>query len=194
MLQNIYLNLILLAAFMFLDYFLTVRAYKLYAKKYFDFIEVEQFELNPRMQKNIKEQKYSYLHLVMVVIILILIYLVYFLVSSDSFLEELYISFIQGMFIFPYIFVVANHFRNIGIYKYVLKNPDSLNGKIKQSYFFSLFSAKKMVMSVIIMLIFLFVFKPSVVIFCATIGMLMLNRIIRKWEKIARKNNAKSAV
>ena len=53
-----------MAALMFLDYYLTLKGYKLAKENYLKHFIIESYELNPRFKKSITENRYNFKHLV----------------------------------------------------------------------------------------------------------------------------------
>ena len=140
MLGNFYLITSIVVLLMLMDYFLTLKGYSLYSRKYSKNVELESYELNPTFGNNIKQGKYSLRHALSIFVIVGILFLIHFCIDFCQFsiisTPMLYMA--EGMLLSAFTYVNVRHLKNILIFKSVDKNPKLLQGKVFQSKEFSL--------------------------------------------------------
>ena len=183
MLENVYVTVFLVAVLMFLDYFLTIKSFKLAEQGYTKHIRLETMELNPNLRGSVDRKKYSWKHFLGVIFAAVVIYLFYYLGKNNLiFSTDTYFMF-QGMILSIFIFINASHVRNLIIFNVIKKDKSLLSGKLKQSHLFSLKSTMADAIKVFIVLISLFLFSPSYFTFGFAIGPLLLFFKGKSWMK-----------
>ena len=123
--ENIIIAISIIIILMFLDYSLTVLGQKYYKKYYRKYVLIDKYELNPMFQQEVEKGKYPLKHLVGVFLIsFIIIYLYFYDPTRISY------EITTSMLFFVYLITNLNHITNIGVFKWVGKNPDLIKGKI----------------------------------------------------------------
>ncbi len=183
------IHITLITSLMFLDYYLTLKGFRLYKEGYSKHVEAESYELNPIFMKSISSNKYNLIHLISVVFIAVLLAVVYFLSTS----QKLYFNIgtydlLIGMLVSMFAFINSKHLFNLMIFKEIKKNPSILSGKIMQSYEYSIKTSIAQALTTSFVLFFVFVFSPSYFTFGFFLGPLVIALKMKKWGK-KRDNN-----
>ena len=98
MLENIYITILLVAALMFLDHFLTIKSVRLGRETYSKHVKLETYELNPIFRDSVNKLKYSWKHFIGVIFAVLITYFFYCLSINNILLFRMgnYYMF-QGM-------------------------------------------------------------------------------------------------
>lgn len=169
---------------MFLDYYLTLKGAKLYREGFSSHIKAENYELNPMFQKSIQAFKYDKRHFISMVMVSVLIYFLYFLAGKNgNFFPQQQITLIPGIFFTIFLYVNANHLRNITLFKVVKQNPTILRGQVEQDYLYALKNGEAQILVVFIPLLVIFIFTPSYFSFGALLGLGAVYSQLRGWKK-----------
>ena len=160
LLGNIYFIVALIFCLMILDYSLTLLGQKYYKKYLQKYIQIESYELNPIFQDSIEKRKYDLRHVIGVILILaFILFLFYFEEKKIGY------EFIVGFAIILYINVVSQHLRNIATSKFIAKHNELLIGKIEYKIGFSYYASTLQFLSIFLILLIIFIFKPSTFLF-----------------------------
>lgn len=169
---------------MFLDYFLTIKGFRLYKQKYSKFIEAESYELNPNFKKSVNARKYNFLHLIGVIFVSAFIYAIYYLGTNNIFYFTKSSFFTcQGMLFSIFGFINMRHIQNIMIFKFVNKNPSMLSGKLKQKNSFTIYASRISTFTFSIFLFFVFLLVPTSFTFGLALGLFLFSFKQRRYDK-----------
>lgn len=184
MLENIYAIIILVAFLMFSDYFLTLKYTKLAKEVLAKHVEIEEYELNPNFQKNIREGKYNFRHLFGIIRDCLGLVILYFFVSkiSSTFYYALF-HFMEGVILGEIIIINAFHIGQILEMTHLKKNPSLLVGKWKYSYLYSLVKEKYRTISLSVFIFLLLILNPSAFIFGVLVSQLFSLLTLKAWKK-----------
>ena len=184
MLEDIYITIAILITLMFLDYFLTLKGFKLYKKRYSKYVEVESYELNPKLKYYIKEGKYSFGHLMGVILVSAIVYGFHYIGRNNLLGLGMWVFFlIQGMLFSIFVYLNSIHIQNIIIFNAVNKNPSMLSGKLKRKYLFSLKAGSARALEVFLILLFVFIMVPNSFTLGFALGPLVMLLKLRCWVK-----------
>lgn len=179
-----YPEVLIIPVLMFLDYYLTIWGAIQRTKAHSKYILIENYELNPMWQNDIKQRKLFNIKQI-VLTIAFFIFLIYVFEFYD-----LSVWYKEGLFGFLLIhngMLVGRHVSNILTYNYVEKNSDSLNGQIKLSHQFSLHHSQYQYFVVIVPMVAIAILNPKPFTIGCAVG--ALNSIIyhklwiRKFKK-----------
>jgi len=154
----IYPEVLLLPILMLSDYYLTIFSYVLFNKKYSEYVRFEQYELNPRFQKAInKKEIINVKHLCATLIITgFAIY-----IAEISPVPHEFVSVILGCLLTIFSVVVGRHIANILLFVYVIKNPNTIKGKIEYTYEATIFISMFYSLIPLIALIIICIYERS---------------------------------
>ncbi|MBI4452325.1 hypothetical protein HY637_02770 [Candidatus Woesearchaeota archaeon] len=184
MIQNVYLTIFLIAMLMLLDYYLTMKGFKLYKQKTYKYIKLESYELNTMFKESVNQSTYNFKHLLSVALVSIFVYILYYASYNEIlFFHKSTYHFIQGMIFSMFIYINSKHLQNIMTFNAVNRNPSILSGKIKQTTLFSLKSGIAHSFAAFLVLLSLFLLVPSFFTFGFAIGPLAITLKQRKWLK-----------
>ncbi|MEW6408440.1 MAG: hypothetical protein AB1465_07205 [Patescibacteria group bacterium] len=184
MLDNIYFIISLVIILSFLDYFLTLKYVKLAKEVLAKHVEIEEYELNPNFQKNIREGKYNLRHLRGIIRDCLVLVVLYFFVSkiSSTFYYTLF-HFAEGIVLGEIIITNSFHIGQILEIKYLKSNSSLLSGKWKNSYLYSLTKERYRTISLLVLVFLLLILKPSTFIFGVFISQIFALLTLKIWRK-----------
>ncbi|MEJ0021832.1 MAG: hypothetical protein WDN47_04665 [Candidatus Doudnabacteria bacterium] len=185
MIHNVFFIIIVTAALMFLDFYLTIKGARLYTQGYSEHIKADNYEMNPMFQKNVAEFKYNFRHLLYVVLVSLLIYLFYYLSQKNIIYNSQSFAIIPGLLFTTMVYINANHLRNIVIFKALKKNPNMLKGQIEQTYLYSLKTAQAQLLVLLLPLLVILIMSPSYFVLGGVIALIGSYFTHRRWKKKA---------
>lgn len=185
MITNIWITIGIIVFLMLLDYYLTLKGFRLYSKEYSKKVKSESYELNPMFRKAVKKFKYNYLHLVSMIMVSFFVWLVYFMAGLSG--NYTFFFLLQGMVFSMFAYVNSKHVQNILTIKAVNKKPAMIKGKTTYSLEFSLKSGIIQTFSLFLILLFVFIMVPSAFTLGFAIGPIVLILKQRKWLGKAKK-------
>ncbi|HNT34968.1 MAG TPA: hypothetical protein PKH07_08225 [bacterium] len=179
-------EIILLPVLMLADYYLTLYSDYLRLKKHSDYFDLESFELNLGMQKEIRNRRlFSPKHCIGVVFMTLALW-------CTSLAEEGVYEFILGFFLVTFGILLSRHIANIVMFDFVRRNAETIHGKISVSYEFSLCSSRSSISVSLIPLILVSVFRPSIFVFGGILANLNLIYVHFAWGRRHRKRRIRS--
>jgi len=192
MLGNIYLISLAIVALMLLDYYLTLKGFALYAKKYAKHIVIESYELNPAFSKNIKRGKYSAKHGLSVILVISILIFLYEGAKSNAIpiISVSMYHMAEGMLLSAFAYVNVRHLKNIFLFFLVRKNTKLLQGKVEQSRSFSLMASVVDSFGMFLVLSIVFIAMPNFFSLGFASGPLIIMLSHFRWlRKISSKND-----
>ena len=162
MIDNIYATIGIIAALMFLDYYLTLKGLKMYKGKYSKHFKFESYELNPMFREKVQAHKYSMKHLVSVILTSALVYFVYYFGLQNRFgLRPSTFYLVQGLVFSMLIYTVLRHIQNILIFRAIDKDPSMLSGIVRQKLAFELKAGMTHAFTAFLLLFIVYLFVPT---------------------------------
>jgi hypothetical protein len=180
-------ELILVPAFMFADYFLTLAGAVLKDRKYGDHFKAEHYELNPIWQKHVAKMKWlNPRHIALTVVISsLLILLVEFAEMPEPFIRAL-----LGCLFVVFGMVIGRHLSNLMIFRYVIRKPDEISGQVAIAHTLLLSVSLYQYLTILVPLALIAIFSPSPFVIGACVGAVLVLVVhliwIRKYRKQAR--------
>ncbi len=186
--ENIYIILLAAIILMLLDYYLTIVGYHFYLKYAQKHLNIEKYELNPRLQEAIKSKKlFNPRHLMRVILVSGLLFLIW-LIREHSDLTRKYYQFIVGLVFLPMFYVNFLHLDNILSFK---RYPGNVEGRISYSNIFSLKTLRTRVCYIGIILIGVYLLIPEYVLLGGAFGFFTFALAITSWITKVKKSSAK---
>ncbi len=171
-------ELILVPAFMFSDYFLTLAGAVLKDKKYCNHFKTEHYELNPIWQKQIAQKKWlNPRHIVLTIVISsVLILLAEFGEMPEPFIQGFF-----GCFLAVYGMIIGRHLSNLMIFRYMIRKPDEISGQVTMTHALLLSLSLYQYLVGFVPLVFIAIFSPSPFVHGASVGAALLLAVHLKW-------------
>ncbi len=187
------ISIICIPLLMFADFYLTLLGKKLRDNVYLQHIFTEEYELNPRWQKDVNNFKmFDYKHLLSVIL-----FTGYFYFASLLLGDSWYYG-VYGAFFTMYAFVTIRHLNNILTYRFANKNPDLFTGKATFGHLFGLNLSKYQSFTYSVFMLVLFAWTQSWFILGGAIGLALLGltniRWINAYKKKALKKSAETKI
>jgi xanthine/uracil permease len=159
--------ILLLPILMLLDYFLTIIAASLHEKTLSRHIKIENYELNPKWQKEVNEKKwFNPRHIFSVFIITAcLVFLAEFGIAKYA-----YVIFLMGLLFGSYGAVIGVHLSNILIFLYAKKHPEEVSGTLLFDNKFMLFQSMTVYLVALMPFLLLGITTRSLFVFGAIFG------------------------
>ncbi|MEW6408373.1 MAG: hypothetical protein AB1465_06840 [Patescibacteria group bacterium] len=176
-LDNIYFIVPLLIILMLSDYFLTLKYTKLAKEVLTKHVEIEEYELNPNFQKNIREGRYNFRHLFGIIFLSIILTFLYYLRLPFLF------HFIEGIILGDFVIIDAFHIGRILELRYLKKNPSLLIGKMKHDYLYSLVKAKYHTIGLLTFIFLLVILVPSTFLLGVLTSQLLALLTLKDWRR-----------
>jgi hypothetical protein len=169
---------------MLIDYYLTLLGESL-SKEYREHYVLKEYELNPMWQNDVRKKKwFNPKQLVLVVVFTAVFYFfISYLYEDDYNL----LQFMMGMFIAPYITVIARHLTNLMLFIYVRKNPTLLEGKVIIPYQYMLVTSRIMAVPGIFTFVVIYAFTQSIFVLGGVVGSGLFFLVHYIWALKARK-------
>lgn len=185
MISNICFTLSLVALLMFLDYYFTLKNYRLYKEKVATIIEVEQFELNPEFQSLVYKNQYSHKHFWGVIVLIAFLWAVWMIEKTFELSggESSWFQFFATAVIAFLLFVLFQHTRNFLNFRAYNKSQTGLEGKLKQSYLYALQTSRGEAVGMMIVFLIHFLLVPSYVAAGFIFGLILMIKQQSVWKK-----------
>lgn len=179
-----WLSIILIAALMFLDYYLTLKGQALGKKEYYKHVKIETYELNPTFRGHVSAGTYTIKHFLLVILNCALLFGAYFLTTQNNqFFTATTYDFMRGILLSMFIYINCRHLQNIMLFKKLNKEPKLLSGTLKQAHAFSLHAGKAHAYTTALLLFALWAFNPTWLTFGFALGPFFVGRKHKGWAK-----------
>lgn len=170
--------LIIILVLMFSDYYLTVWAAILREKGHSNFFEIENYELNPIWQEDIKNKKiFNKRHLLMILFAFCFIIYIFEFSDTNANYEEILLGFLLA----HYGMLTGRHISNLLTFSYTKKHPGEIKGKVKQSHLFTLQNSSYQYFVAIIPLVIIAVVNPEPLLIGCAVGGLFNILLHKLW-------------
>lgn len=181
-------EILLLPVLMFSDYFLTVWGAVLRERKHSEHFKLENYELNPIWQKEVRRKKrFNPRHILITVLVSAGLGILLQLDDTPDFLAEA----LCGCLFTVYGAVIGRHLNNIFVFRQMARKPQNIAGQVKMDH--SLILAISMYQYLVVAVPVLIIALFTRTAFCAGavwgVGMLFLMHVI--W---IRKNRRRAKV
>ncbi len=185
-----YPELLLVPIFMLADYFLTLISSVQKDKKYGQHFKLEHWELNPMWQNAVAARRwFNPKHLLLTILVSsAVIVLAETGESPDCFMEG-----VSGCVLGVFAMVLARHFSNLLLFRYVIRNPDEISGQVVISHTMALYISFYQHLVFLIPLILIAVFSTSAFVVGSCIGGILLLGVHLIWIKRAKAKRAASS-
>jgi len=124
-------EILLVPAFMFADYFLTLAGAIQRGRKYEEHFKIEHYEMNPVWQKAVKERRWiNPRHILLTAALTVLLVL---LAESTPAPDPL-IPGLLGALLVLFGMVIGRHISNLMIFTYMSRNPEGITGQVTMTH------------------------------------------------------------
>jgi len=156
-------------ALMLSDYYLTIKGNLYATKQYKLHFITETYELNPVFRKDVDNFKwFNPRHLAGTVLVTLLLWLASSLEDEDFYRGVLGYSFtIFGL-------INGRHIGNIVLFRYLIKHPELVEGKIHLSHLFVLKTSQLYLLSIALPVLLLLLMQPSALLIGAFLGCIVI--------------------
>lgn len=187
-------ELLLIPAFMFADYFLTLAGAALKDRKYGNHFKAEHYELNPIWQQQVAQKIwFNPKHIMLTVVTSSL----FICLAEYGDMPEPAVQGFTGCLFSIYGMVIGRHLSNLVIFGHMIRKPDDISGQITMSHSLLLSVSLCQHLVAFVPLGLIAVFSPTPFATGAFAGVLLLVAIHLKWiwkhKRQTRASNKASA-
>ena len=173
-----YPEVLLVPAFMLLDYFLTIVGRIQNEKEYGKHFKIESYELNPSWQADIANKHWINRRHLMTVLGMT-IFFVFFLELAGT--RKSFAEFALGFVLVMYGTVIGRHLSNIALFTAIARNPQLASGQVSLKQQYLMINSMWGTLAVLLPLVTLTLISPSAYLVGGVFGALYLMVIHLVW-------------
>lgn len=180
---------IIAAILMILDMKLTQKGYAVAQEGYNDHFETPHYEMNPRYQELIHDQKdlpkRTYLARISIAGALgVLVYIIRLPFFNETrAISEKIIEFVVGGFLLLYLMINLNHLTNLYTFRYIRNHPEAIEGSLKMNEKYSYATTRRNYFNFIIIWIVVYILTGRLFFFGGVVEQIILIFFSYRWEE-----------